>query len=123
MIVPIPNDSLKKDKPSAIKTTSFVTLEKSTLKRNFIPSSAPGKNIALISQTIMRISKIGISTLVSLSIPFFTPNINIEETTIIENICHKIGEIGPVTVVSKILSIFDIDAFLNNPVIALKIYE
>ena len=80
--------------PIALSTTLGVIFEKSGLKRKFIPSENPGRNMERM-QKIMRMRKrTGIRILAAFSIPLFTPRMRMTWLIKMKRITHTSGLSG-----------------------------
>ena len=73
-MVPMPSDSLKKARPSAVSATAGVILEKSGWNRKASPLPAPSSVRLRTHSTSNRMNSSGTSRRVTASIPFDTPN-------------------------------------------------
>ena len=73
-MVPIPIESLKNDRPSAVSRTAGVIFERSGAKRKARPSAAAGRVRLRTQRTSSRMKSSGISLRVTASIPLETPS-------------------------------------------------
>jgi hypothetical protein len=71
---PMPIESLKKARPSAVRTTAGVIFARSGLNRKLSPALAPGSVRLRAQSTSSRMKSSGINLRVTASMPLATPN-------------------------------------------------
>ena len=115
--MPNPRLNEKNACPIAPIITDELILEKSGVKRNFNPSTAPGIISELIQKIMSIIKRHGIIILDMRSIPFCTPRITITKLRRRNMIVHMSGRQFPVLKVENCLWNSSAEEKFNAPVI------